>query len=165
MRLSYLVCLLLALGGISSAQDTNFAVGPQYLITTDSPLFLRPIATPSLSFEAQPLGTSAVFPETAAAGSSSLPEVSGPANLAKIYWGEPNGGERVSEIEITSSELPRNLPPGCLDTGVTLLADDRSLQEQGYGVTLGEVASYWKTHGPRASHLYTNRDLERLHGG
>ena len=50
MRLSHFVCLLCRLGGVSTAQDTKFPVGPQYLITTDSPLFLRPIATPSLSF-------------------------------------------------------------------------------------------------------------------
>ena len=49
MRLASLFCFLIALAGISAAQDTNFPVGPQYLITGDSPMFLHPIATPTLS--------------------------------------------------------------------------------------------------------------------
>ena len=169
MRLSYFVCLLLALSGISTAQDanqdTNFPVGPQYLITTDSPLFLRPIATPSLSFEAQPSGTGVLFPETLRAESVSAPQVPGPANLAEIYWGEPSAGENITEIEISSPELPRNLPSSFFDTGVTLLTDDRFLREQGFGSTLAEVAAQWRAHRPHASRLYTNRDIERLHGG
>jgi hypothetical protein len=165
MRLSYFVCLLLALGGISTAQDTNFPVGPQYLITTDSPLFLRPIATPSLSFEAQPSGSGVLFPETRPAESVSAPELPRPANLADIYWGEPNTSAKVTDIKISSLEPPRNLPPSFVDTGVTLLAIDQSLQEQGYGSTLAEVAAQWRAHRPHASRLYTNRDIERLHGG
>jgi hypothetical protein len=42
--------LFVALAGISFAQETNFSVGPQYLITNGSPLLLQPIATPSLTF-------------------------------------------------------------------------------------------------------------------
>ena len=40
-----------------------------------------------------------------------------------------------------------------------------SLREQGYGVTLAEVAAQWRAHRPHASRRYTNRDVERLHGG
>ena len=50
MRLA--CCLLFALMGIGAAQDTNFPAGPQYLITFDSPMFARPLATPSLSLNA-----------------------------------------------------------------------------------------------------------------
>jgi hypothetical protein len=166
MRLSYLLCLPLALGGISTAQDTNFPVGPQYLITTDSPLFLRPIATPSLSFEGQASGAAPVFsPETPPAETVSAPEAPRPANLADIYWGRANTSEKVNDIEISSSEPARNLPPSFVDTGVALLAVDQSLQEQRYGVTLAEVAAQWRAHRPHGSRLYTNRDIERLHGG
>jgi hypothetical protein len=165
MRLSYFVCLLLVLGGVSTAQDTNFPVGPQYLITTDSPLFLRPIATPSLSFEGQTSGARVLFPETPPAESVSAPEAPRPANLADIYWGRANAGDKAIEIEISPSEPPRNLPPSFVDTGVALLAVDQSLQERPYGVTLAEVAAQWRAHRPHASRLYTNRDIERLHGG
>lgn len=176
MRLSSLFCLLLALAGISAAQDTNFSAGPQYLITSDSPLFLRPIATPSLSFEA-PISSAAATSEAAA----EAPVVSTPppiqsAGLTRIYWGEPKISEvGSSEIEISSEEPARALPAsiatgsivtgGIVDVGVTAIVDVQSLREQGYGVTLGETASFWKTHAGHASRVYTNRDVERLHGG
>ena len=51
MRSFVCACCLLVLAGICWAQDTNFPVGPQYLMTFGSPLLARPIATPSLSFE------------------------------------------------------------------------------------------------------------------
>jgi len=166
MRLSYLVWLLLALGGISAAaQDTNFPVGPQYLITTGSPLFLRPISTPSLSLDAQPSPTSMALPETPAVESVSLPGVPVPAYLAEVFWGRPNASEKVAETEISFPELPRSLPPSFFDTGVAGLADDQSVRKQGYGSTLAEVAAQWRAHRPHASRLYTNRDIERLHGG
>ena len=47
LRLCFLVVVL---AGLSFAQETNFSIGPQYLITNGSPLLLQPIATPSLSF-------------------------------------------------------------------------------------------------------------------
>ncbi len=74
-------------------------------------------------------------------------------------------GPRDNEVEITSRELLRNLSPSFVDTGVSLMTDDQALRQQGYGVTLGETASYWKAHRPHASRVYTNRDVERLHGG
>jgi hypothetical protein len=48
MRLATLSCLLLLLTAVSAAQETNFSVGPQYLMTSGSPLLAQPIATPSL---------------------------------------------------------------------------------------------------------------------
>ena len=49
MRFCGLLCFLFALAGFSAAQDSNFSVGPQYLTNYGSPMFLRPIATPTLS--------------------------------------------------------------------------------------------------------------------
>src|ERR1035437_9912047 len=43
MRLASFCCFLFALVGISAAQDTNFPVGPQYLMTSCSPMFAQPI--------------------------------------------------------------------------------------------------------------------------
>jgi hypothetical protein len=35
----------------------------------------------------------------------------------------------------------------------------------GGGITLGEVAMFWKAHKSHAPRVYTNADIERLHGG
>jgi hypothetical protein len=78
---------------------------------------------------------------------------------------QPNANEPVGEIEISSKDLPRNLPSSILEVGVASLTTDQSLREQGVGVTLAEAASYWKTHRPHGAHVYTNSDLQRLHGG
>jgi hypothetical protein len=34
----------------------------------------------------------------------------------------------------------------------------------GGGITLGEVAMFWKVHKSHAPRVYTNADVERLHG-
>ena len=174
MRLSYVVILFLALAPIAAAQatDTHFPVGPQYLITTDSTLFLRPIATPSLPLASVPAVTGSSPEGTSEAQTSAT--VPGPASLAHVFWGdwaEEHGAgglngvkkETVSEIEITSAEPPRNLPASILDVGVTGMVNRASWQ--GPGITLGESAAYWKVHKPHATRVFTNRDVERLHGG
>src|SRR5436305_14060801 len=81
MRATGLLLLLTAFVGICVAQDTNFPVGPQYLITTNSTLFLRPIGTPSLSFEPMPAA-----PAVATQSASSTPSTE--AYLPSVYWGE-----------------------------------------------------------------------------
>jgi hypothetical protein len=176
MRLASLFCTLIALAGISTAQDTNFPVGPQYLITSDSPMFLRPIATPTMSLStpsasngATPVGAPEIPPPPA--------ELPTQPDLTRIFWGAPetqdkgrderdkeaNENERTSDIEITSAGPSRALPPSILDVGVTGMTDAQSLRERGYGVPLGDAASLWKTHKPHASRVYTNADVERLH--
>lgn len=170
MRLATLFCLLVSLAGISLAQDTNFPVGPQYLITSNSPMFLRPIATPTLSLSAPLAGLGATAIEASPQSFSMPAGLPSPPDLTRIYWGGPEvreekTSENVSEIEITGAEPPRALPASVLDVGVTGMTDARSLRERGYGVPLGDTASYWKTHAPHAMHLYTNQDLLRLHGG
>jgi len=49
--------------------------------------------------------------------------------------------------------------------GVEQTTDAQELRGRGLGVTVGEAASFWKKHKVAAAHLYTNRDIERLHGG
>jgi hypothetical protein len=160
----YLFVVLLLLSAVSFAQDTNFSVGPQYLITTDSTLFLRPIATPSLSLsELQPATTN-----IAATGSPEPQTVSLPADIpsltdfSRIYWGTPVVAEKTSEIEISSAEAPRSLPASLFDPGVTGMTDASSLRQRGYGVSLGEVAAYWKSHKRRAPRVFTNADVVRV---
>jgi len=177
MRLASLLCLLLVLTGISTAQDTNFSMGPQYLITSDSPMFLHSIATPTLSLSAPAPGLSASATEAPAEPSSASAPAAPPfqPDLARIYWRGPAAtesvsemgtniaGENPSEIELTSAPLPSALPASILDTGVTGMTDAQSLRQRGFGVSVGETAAFWKAHKPHASRHYTNADVQRLH--
>jgi len=174
MRPACLFCLLIALVGIAAAQDTNqdtnqnashdtsFSFGPQYLITSSfSPLFARPIATPSLSLAA-PLPEIQSLPAIGPVvenqpfvANSELPRQ---ADLFPIYYGAP----MTSVVEITSAEPPRSLPASIVDSGVTGITDAQSLRERGFGVPLGDTAAFWKSHKPRAPRVYTNVDVQRL---
>jgi hypothetical protein len=164
--------LVILVAGLA-AQDTNFSVGPQYLVTT-SPLFLHSIATPSVSLEPLPAGSTWV--EEASAQETTPPPPGGPQNdvyLPSVYWGDDwvqhvrgessVAGSNVSEIEITSPQNTPPLPESLLNAGVTRITDAQSVLASGFGRTLGEVSAYWKAkhHVPR---VYTNADIARLHG-
>jgi len=170
MRPAYLFCLLIALAGISAAQDVNqdanhdtsFSTGPQYLMTSSfSPTFNRPIATPSVSLgaslpEIQSLPAIApVIENEPFVANSDVPRQ---ADLFPIYYGAP----MTSVVEITSAEPPRSLPASIVDSGVTGITDAQSLRERGFGVPLGDTAAFWKAHKPRAPRVYTNADVQRL---
>jgi hypothetical protein len=166
MRIYGSLCLLLALVGLSAAQDTNFPAGPQYLITPGlSPLFMRPIATPSLSLDAPPPTPSPVTEITAKADEQTYEVVSTildeqrQTGLLSIYYGLP----QVSVAAIALGEpvevsRPVNIP----NPGVVEFTSVKALHERGYGVTLAEAAARSKAHKVSARHVYTNEDLERL---
>lgn len=164
MRLTSFFFLLLAAVGVAAAQDTNFSVGPQYLPITGSAQFARPIATPSLSLSA-PLPEIQSLPEVGPVVTDQAytpnPELQHQANLFPIYYGYAP----TPLIEITSAEPRRPLPASIVDVGVVGIVDATSLRARGYGVPVGETASFWKTHKVPAPRVYTNRDIERLHGG
>jgi hypothetical protein len=168
MRFCGWLCFFFVLAGICSAQDSNFSVGPQYLMNFGSPLFLQPIATPTLSLgEVTPMravaeaGGGTQFSITSAATQS-------PLDLFPIYYGEPKAsdgvGETSSVIEMSGTEAPPNLPASIVNVGVQETVDAQSLRARGYGVTVGEASAFWKAHKPRAVRVFTNRDVERLHG-
>ncbi|MFZ1140503.1 MAG: hypothetical protein WAN76_15075 [Candidatus Sulfotelmatobacter sp.] len=163
MRLGSLFCLLFLLVGITAAQDTNFPVGPQYLVTFGSPMFARPIATPTLWLDV-PLPPIPSLPEVGPViGNQPYienPELQHEVDLFPIYYGYP----MPSVVELTSAEPPRELPASIVDVGVAGITNAQSLREQGYGVPLGDTASFWKAHKPHAPRVYTNADVERLHG-
>jgi len=160
MRLGTLVCLLLVLIGISAAQETNFPVGPQYLMTNGSPLFARPIATPTLSFETP--SAAPEMPSLTGGGIVTTPAApQNQADLVSIYYGAPT----ASVIEISSAEPPSGLPASIVNIGVAGTTDAQSLLERGVGVTVGEAASYWKAHKGHSARVFTNADVNRLHGG
>lgn len=156
--LNLLLGLLLMLAGSSAAQETNFPVGPQYLITSGSPLFLQPIATPSLLFGSGLPAPSAVSANaTAETVVPAALEAQRQIALPSIYYGLP----QVSVVEIASGEAV-SLPASILGPGVVEFTTPQALRERGYGVTLAEAAARWKTHTLRARRVYTNEDVERL---
>ncbi len=158
MRFSSVVFFALLFAGVSFAQDTNFPVGPQYLITTSDPMFLHPIATPSISLDAPLPGLRAlpqVGPSVTAQPYTSTPGLDQP-NLFPIYYGYP----QIPVIELTGA-APRQLPANINDTGYVAITDAESLREQGYGVTVAEAASFSRTHKRSAPRVYTNADVRR----
>lgn len=203
--------LLLVLTGLSFAQDTNFSTGPQYLITTSSPLFLRSISTPSLSLgEVQPATTALAETQTVLAQEMPASSTTNQTYLSDVYWGDhsasevdarrlvtpslspsqmeintvatateaetsaaperlaevsPPASEGSSVIEISSGTLPSNLPASIFDPGVTGAVTEQSLRDRGYGMPLGDVAAYWEAHKGSAVRVFTNHDIEGLHGG
>ena len=101
MRLASFCFLLFVLAGISAAQDMNFAVGPQYLMTSGSPMFARPIATPTLSLDA-PLPSLPSLPEVGPPVADQPfvpnPEIQGP-DLLPIYYGYPHAQRGRTDLD------------------------------------------------------------------
>ncbi|HEY6769305.1 MAG TPA: hypothetical protein VI386_31555 [Candidatus Sulfotelmatobacter sp.] len=159
--------LLFVAAGSSFAQDTNFPVGPQYLITNDSPLFARPIATPSLSLETQTAAAAdneVTEPQTALATDNSQAESSTQPDLFAIYYGERAPVESVVVLQSPVAEAPL-LPASFFNDGVTEMVDVQDLRYFGYGISLVEDAALWKRHKSTPARTYTNQDIERLKQG
>jgi len=164
MRLSWTFLFTLFLftvlvAGVSPGQDTNFGAGPQYLITKGNAKFLRPIATPSMSLDA-PLPGIPSLPQIGPAVAEQ-PYVSDPVlaqepDLFPIYYGYPE----VPVLEL-SGNAPREVPASVNDTGYVAITSAQSLSERGYGVSVAEDASFWKTHKRPAARVYTNADIRR----
>jgi hypothetical protein len=172
MRLCGLLLLGMTLVGIGSAQDSNFSVGPQYLMNYGSPMFMRPIATPTLSLsETAPAAVAA--PEASSSASSagnsaeSSAAVPQPSDLASVYWGSRENEppiESGAAIEVSGTIPPGHLPASILNVGVEETVDAQELRARGYGMSVSEASAFWKGHKPRAVRVFTNRDVEKLHG-
>jgi hypothetical protein len=169
MRMFTLFSWLVVLAGCMAAQDSNFPLGPQYLITSGSPLFLRPIATPSLSLSSSELQpqtstvqpTSAVEDETFHTVASILDDDRG-TYLLSVYYGLP----RVSVVEIASPQPGESNTArpheSSLEVGVVEITSRKALREGGYGVILPEARAHPKSQAPSGRRVYTNADVERL---
>lgn len=97
MRLKSALVLLPVLTGICFAQETNFPVGPQYLITNGTPLTIRPIATPSLSLgEAHSFVADLNATEQIAEQVASVPSAPNNTFLGAVYWGEHKEADIVA---------------------------------------------------------------------
>jgi hypothetical protein len=159
MRVPFLCSLLvLSTATLVLGQDTDFANGPQYLMT-GSPLFVRSIATPTLSLESPPLEAGASNSTSGmiagAATQTVAPQTSALPNLFSIYYGP----SATSVIEISFAALSAELPASLLDTGMGQTTTGRDLQDLSYRGTLGGAVGNQKAHAGRATHVYTNADL------
>jgi hypothetical protein len=173
MRVSILCTLLVIFTvGLAFGQDSNFGSGPQYLMNYGSPSFARPISTPSLSLAGPPLelGASDATQGLIAGAENrvvppSQPDAPGVANLFPVYYGAPP----VSVIEISfpangSEASSTELPESILDTGVLQITTPQALRDRGYGVTVAQAAAYTRASARHATRVYTNADVDRLHG-
>src|SRR5258708_30614791 len=111
MRAPFLCALLvLSTAAFVIGQDTNFASGPQYLMS-GSPLFARSISTPSLSLAGPPLDTGASnATEGLTAGAdnqTASPRPPAEPNLFTIYY----GGAAPNAIQIKLSDTSPPPPP------------------------------------------------------
>lgn len=159
MRLVGPVVLLLSIVGFVSAQDTNFPVGPQYLINGNS-MLLRSIATPTYNLDA-PLPPVPELPQVGEPVENQpyIPDPlyqNGP-DLYSIYYGYPT----PPLVVLVSGEGTPIIPASLSEEGSGGFIDSQSLIESGYGVPLGEVASYWKAHKQTAARVYANADIQR----
>ena len=157
-RFSLLCALTLGVALVASAQSrgTDFSVGPQYLVTTPSTLFLQPIATPSMS-AGQMSGI--VSPQT---GQAEPITINGQtANFPAIFWGWTSPGQ-TAVWAVFSPAVSSGLPADFIDLGVGAIVTDEWLQEFQRNRNVAEASRYWRTHTNRAARLYTNADIERL---
>jgi hypothetical protein len=167
--------------GIALSQDTNFSNGPQYLLSsvpdarsTSSNFFVRSISTPSVSLSGPALEVGASnatgdLNAGAKAQTIAVPEsVALPtANLSSINYGVRKANvieisfPAASGESIAGTEIPQRI----LDIGVGRIIEAQDLRESDYGITLPAAAAYGREHVRRATRIYTNADIERLHGG
>lgn len=85
---------------------------------------------------------------------------------AAAFWRTyPSHASRVitnRDVELASAKLPRGLASSLTNGGDTATTGAQTLQEHGYGVSVVEAASFWRTHTLHATRVITNRDIERL---
>jgi hypothetical protein len=127
LRVALGVLVALALPAV--AQETNFSTGPQYLLN-GSPLFARPIATPSLSLETPlqpPTDHNGSEPAVEQAAENKLQQLP-PLDFSSTYYKPPT----AEEILISSGDsgtrgesLP--LPGSIVESGVTEMIDPGAL--------------------------------------
>jgi hypothetical protein len=174
VRLNSVLCGILILGfaiATALAQDTNFSSGPQYLATGASSIYARPISTPTLSLSGPPIqvgasdATGVLIPGAADEYLSppravALPKI----DLFPIFYGDaPVSNTEINFYERSGeASAVKPQPSSILNIDVSQEATPKALRERGYGVPLGDAASFDRTHTRHAVRVYTNADIDRL---
>jgi hypothetical protein len=181
--------------GVALGQDTNFATGPQYLMQGSSlfarPLSTpsMSLAGPPLEVGASDATENLI---AGADNQTVVPQPHSKLDLSPIFYTEVFASELTPSFSLaepfpglqglpslspslqpSSSIPPSTLPeassnpllPNILDSGVWQVTNAQELRERGYGITEGEAAAYGKARTRHATHIYTNADVNRLHGG
>ena len=156
-------------------QEMNFGNGPQYLLTTGSPSFARPISTPQYVIDYPPLQVGASdATEGLITGAENRivttdqPDAPPPVDLFPIYYGTHSQTPSASVIEISfaqsgSANSSTEIPESILDTGKSQVTTAQALRARGYGITLAEAAQNSKANARRADRVYNNADIARMH--
>jgi hypothetical protein len=158
-----LISATLIFTGPCSAQDANAFRDPQYLANYLSPHCLYRMKTPSFSLSV-PRSESPYAPSTQGTGVPDPSGVGGPQSQWQLdevcFLPLPQTETRAVPIE--TPNLTRST---IFNAGVGEITTASSLRDVGYGISLAELASYWRTHKPHAVHVYTNADIARLPHG
>jgi hypothetical protein len=106
MQLRNVLFLFLIFSGVSLAQDTNFSIGPQYLVTSSLSMFLQPISTPSLSLgESQPATNEVTPTEIPAISETPMPFIpSSQTFFSDVYWGD-HSTSQIEDRRMTTPSL------------------------------------------------------------
>jgi hypothetical protein len=159
MRLGFFLIPLVFVTFAAAQQSSNFPVGPQYLITTNSPDLLRPIETPTLFLEAPlPLVPSLpqIGPRVAGVPYVSNPALEGQPDLFPIFYGYP----RPNVVEIVSPKQPLDLPASITDVGIANVPSASVLDDS----QINRAAANSAVSKSAPSRVYSNADIERLSG-
>ena len=168
--LLYTLSLLLSVG-LAFGQDTNFATGPQYLMNYGSPFLARSIATPFLALAGPPLETGASNATSILVAGAGDRQVLPPSSVAlpsidlyPLFYGP----SRSQDIEISFAEASSpssiEIPSSVRESGVVQMTTAQALSDRGIGVTVASAAAHSRAATRHASHIYTNADIDRLHG-
>jgi hypothetical protein len=106
MRLRNILFTLVILAGVGFAQDTNFSMGPQYLVTSTLETFLQPISTPSLSLnQAQLAANEITTTETPVVSETPTPFIpSSQTFFSNVFWGD-HSASQIEDRRISTPSL------------------------------------------------------------
>lgn len=155
-----LISASLIFTGLCPAQNAVAFRDPHYLGDNLSPQCLYRMKTPSFSLSV-PRSESPYAPSTQGTGVADPAGVFGPQSQWQLddicFLPLPQ-----AEAQAITVESPNLTGSTIFNAGVGGIATPSSLRDSGYGISLAELASYWRTHKPHAVRVYTNADIERL---
>lgn len=130
----------------ASAPSDTFLGGVYWGKHKDSEIIARRLETPSMAVS-----------DTAAYMNAVANQVAGVQPASSEETAPTPSGSIV--IELAGTSIPSNLPASMFDSGVAGVTNAQSLTVRGYGIPLGDVAAYWKSHKRQAPRIFSNADV------